>query len=345
MAVPTIYRWDDANAPQITDMGDWNQIKNWFTKIFVDGYLEDDNVTMKPAIPNFEVEFVDAEYKVNVKQTGDSTVHNLEHYTFWFEKMIDGWYGAVRCYKTSHANPQANWNNYRYDDHGLTISLFGTNFNDTAKVTPWVVMGTARQVIFLAGVNDDEDGVPTKMTKSNMEMRCWGFGDYHNDGIDVGINKQWVFTSGRKYYNSVNNNEWYSSNSLGLGGHSGNSWVTISHNYLNQAVCGNDYDRQYGNAWMLVGNSSGYIGNNNIIANPYPDSGLYIRNWDLWHGNVYYGHLNGVYYPLQQRIITINETDKFQTYIGEGQFAGNEFYVFANDRFELHFNISEDWEL
>lgn len=42
MAIPTVYRWDDLNAPVIDDNKDWDQIKDWYDKIFVTGYMGND---------------------------------------------------------------------------------------------------------------------------------------------------------------------------------------------------------------------------------------------------------------------------------------------------------------
>lgn len=341
MAVPTVYRWDDANAPQVTNIHDWSQVKAWFQAIFVDGYLEDDGVTQKPGL-GWGLSFDDATYRVYLTQAGTFLQQNTLYIELDYTKQCDGsnYYGATVVgvwENTDKVNELFKNTNY---NHG--IQLLGQNDDDT-KICPWVMVGTSRTWWNLCGHNHNVSAptVPTDFTSQQNYYSFCSVGDYINDGIDMGKHNQYVMFGNYsyKYINSVSAMNTYRQQCY----HSGYTTSSTSIRVMRDAQQNVGLSTAYHYEGLMANNS--YVGGFAYpVKYPYPNSGLLIKPFELWHHNdhVYLGKIPGIYYSPQGRPLA--HTLNFIEFDGTGEYAGDKFIGLGDSSYnEFYINITEDW--
>jgi len=334
MATPKIYRWDDANAPQITDTSDWNQIKNWFTKIFVDGYGS------KQPLSEYSLSFNDGSQYVTLSQTGNSDDYPLCDFRMYFDKMVNNnYYGCfIRLYPNNgHITTTLDYIPYSVSTTYHNSMVFGTNFGNVGKAVPWMVMGTKRQLHFFSGTNKTVDGIPSSFSNNNRIM--WiGFGDYVNNGLHVGKYNQWLKTSSmgnweRLYTETEYNNEVRLFKS-------GSGLVVLYNPNLNSNYVG-DTNSSSGNTktYETMFSSNG-IGSTDYLKNPYPYGEIPMKPMEMYYGKVYFGKISGMYYPLIKYPYTYSQGKSLHEFQDE---LGTNYMAIGDYSGEVIINIDE-WD-
>ena len=340
MAVPTVYRWDDVNAPVITDIHDWTQIKDWFDKIFVTGYLEDDNVTMKPAL-GWSVTVDDAAFTITLDMVGDPLTENLARTTFYFTRQVNSSRFACGREMWEHQSTNPIVTGRSGQDY---IQFFGQN-DDDLKVCPWIVIGTSRGFYQLSGQNVSINA-PTKPTAFTDQENYVAFsywGNFINDGVDLGKNNQCAMQGDITVnqtsltHMSLYQQYRYAGNNYGI-----NTIRDFQNNLItpNDSICHYEY---------FSGNTP-YMGLPRIgLKYPYIDGGLYIKPFQMYHPiqQVYYGRMAGLYYPEHRKPLYSAPSTLIE-FTGTGTYAGQEFIgisSISNLTNEFYINISEDWAI
>lgn len=343
MAIPTVYRWDDKNAPVVTDLHDWTQIYDWFQAIFVDGYLEDDDTTPKPGLGwglVLDDRAAPTTYYADLTQAEKPGVLLSEQ-----NKLKVRFDFNYQCTQNWFSPRYSCWEN---DDEVVLLfsqgnvsygtgSVVGQN-DDDLKVCPWIVIGTDRGVWMMAGHNHNvpAGNVPADFSSITNYMAFRYFGDYINDGVNLGKNNQ-LTTSGSPsgQFNTVS-----AMSTLYSYYYNGQAYVCkTGRNYLNniqvrnlahkETIMNND---DYPGAWSYG------------MKYPYIDGGLYITPWEMWskEDKVYYGRIPGAYYPLHSK--PLNHSLPYVSFTGTGLYEGDEFIGLSDSRgVEFYINISEDW--
>ncbi len=328
MAVPTVYRWDDYNAPQMTNIHDWTQIKAWFQAIFVNGYLENDNTTTKPAL-GWTVTEDDTNKKIKLDMVGNSTTHNLMSVDIEFDDQINTSHYStdVNVYEHQAVNKFVEHNSYK------KLSWFGQN-DDDLKICPWIVIGTTRGFYVLVGRNNTTSAPNKPIFTDNLNYFRWSFfGDYVNDGVDVGKYNQCAVVGGSKlnsasdmgsYHDSVFNN--------GVP-------FAISRNYLSTTITDNyrmiSIEMFYGQSYLQPS-----IG----LKYPYVDGGLHIKPMKIFDSieKVHMGKLPNMF--TSDHITPLGSSTVLIEFTGTGTYAGDKFIGLGNGSSgEFYINISADW--
>lgn len=340
MAVPTVYRWDDVNAPVITDVHDWTQIKDWFDKIFVTGYLENDNVTMKPAL-GWSVTVDDAAFTITLDMLGDPLIENLARVRFFFNRQVNS--GSFACGRSMKEHQDTNpiVTGRSAQDY---IQILGQN-DDDLKVCPWVIIGTSRGFWQICGQNKTINAPtkPTQITDEENYISYSYWGNYINDGVDLGKNNQCAMQGEI----TVNMTSLVHMSTYQQYRYSGNNYgVNTCRDFQNNIVTANDDLVHY----------EGFIHNQNRLGvpsqglkYPYIDGGLYIKPFQMYHrlDHVYYGRMAGMYYPEHIKPL-YSAPSKLIEFTGTGVYAGQEFIGISsivNTSNEFYINISEDWDI
>ena len=376
MPVPTVMRWDHKNSPKITDMKDWDQIKNWYQTIFVDGYLADDDTTLIPPLGWDLVADDGSKYiTLTMDSAGDPNVVNRSRLILKYKYIIEnGYYGGHGQFNehldnliiTIFASASDNVN----VSYGMPL-LTGVNDGSTNKVCPYVVIGTNRSVYFLSGYNatiEPTDGNPPFSTLDNYSHWHY-FGDFINDGVDYGRNNQ---TCHHINYNEDSNAGSYNftrCSSVGDWSISANKCKVFTYNFegyyrgLNVARDhnGNTRGLNYSATPFMYWSENVYLGANNRFALKYPyvDGGLKIVPHELWvrnnlatpvsrdRQNVYIGKMPGLYYPLHFRPLSYDgNTKNIVEFEGSGEYEGQFFIGLARTGMdEFYINVTENWDI
>jgi hypothetical protein len=345
MAIPTVYRWDDANAPQITNIHDWTQITDWFEKIFVTGYLEDDNTTQKPGL-GWDLTYIatpanPTEYIIQLDMVGDSNVEDLMRIKMDLNDQINSNYvGSKNIFIFENSD---ELNEITSSTTTGWINFSGMN-DDNSKICPWVVIGTSHGFYWFSGYNNNIL-YPTKPTDFSTTPNYVGYGyigKFVNDGHDAGRHTNTCF----KASNAITSTSTLESNK----------------------------SRYYNNTYKLMYSrdiNGGYIELNlahkemlfyeviylsNItgipLRHPYLDGGTYIKNIELFNygstpssdDGVYYGILPGAYHSDHNHpFYTATGLVEFD---GSGVFTGDKFIGITTNAYnEFYINTSEDWDI
>ena len=356
MAIPTVYRWDDKNAPVMTDMTDWTAIKAFYQTIFVDGYLEDDDITPKPGL-GWTLTFDDINYEVHI-HLGDVPVDlNNDVQPFikhQYNRVITTTYQGIAL--SGYDNIIANGGQILVENEGLDTQglIMGTNNRDPQFITPWIIIGTNKQFYSLGGSNYGtnygvyEPTKPSMFSVDNKYATYSFFGEMINDGVDLGKYK--VIQSG------VENGIQLSIDSL----------FTYFHNSLKMSTADATgefafkYSRQLNKVINIhmnlidkktfFGGISRHLGKHyGHMKFPYSDDGLYIEAVDLWsaYEGVYFGKVPGLYEPMQNTPLTdtINPNALIE-FEGTGEFTGWNFIGLGiNTYYEMYIVTNQDWDL
>ena len=375
MAIPTVYRWDHKNSPKITNNQDWTQIKNWFQKIFVDGYLADDDVTLIPGL-GWDFTFDDGLYHIilTMDSGADPQIVNRSVLTFKYKDVINnGYFGG---HGNFYENDQGGLiiSRFGYDNESTNVSygmplVMGINNKGTDRICPYVVIGNNRGVYFLGGYNNAVTSPTIPPFSSSNGYASWAYyGDFINDGPDYGKNNQ---CSTYCYYNSQSNTTYYQHNDCSTLA----DWlVTVRYNRVysqnNLAPYYNGIhiarDHVGGNRGLnftatpfMMGTINGYLGASNKfnLKYPYIDGGLKIVPHELWTRNpidpveagnrqqVYVGKMPGLYYPLHVKPLSYTgNTKNIVEFEGTGVYENQYFIGLARSTAdEFYINTSEDW--
>ncbi len=335
MATPTVYRWDDANAPVVTNIHDWTQIKAWFQAIFVNGYLEDDNTTMKNGL-GWSVGVDDATKKITLDMIGDANTENLMRVRADFSKQVNNNYFGSSIIAFSH---QELYKLSSASDNP-TYSFFpwiGQN-DDDLKICPWIIIGNARGVYVLSGFNDLTTApIKSEFSTKDKYASAKYFGNFVNDGIDYGRNNQCI-SFGREPLALSSPTSLSTQNSYVF---SKNYPILINRTFKNEYVLNriiNCEEMMDGNYVYLSAPAFG-------LRYPYIDGGMYIKPYKMYStvDKVYVGKFPSLYYskhkrPLSKSGNSLIEFDGTGTYAGD-KFIGLGFTVNS----EFYINTTEDW--
>ena len=336
MAVPTVYRWDDIHAPQITTRS-WTQIKNWFNKIFVTGYLEDDGVTMKPPM-GWQVTVDDTNYYIDLQMIGDPQTEKLATIRYDFHRMRQGNtfnYLGAKITMWGHLYTQTISNN-----SGYFHPTIGVN-DDELKVSPWVMIGTSRLYYNFSGCNTSVDApaIPTLFNNINNYHAFHFMGNIVNDGVDLDGSKC-IGTTGRSSRNIISLSNLSTEQSFRLTFPT--YGINIGKTYTGATVT----NRQTGVPEESATASLAYLGNPvNGLRYPYLDGGLYIKPMKVFDSTdgVYLGKLSGLYYSVQIKPLYQFPNNLIE-FDGDGIYSGHKFIgITTITHGEFYINTTEDW--
>jgi hypothetical protein len=333
MAVPTVYRWDDLNAPQITNVKDWTQIKAWYQAIFVNGYLEDDNITTKSAL-GWGVTEDNVNHKITLDMLGDANSENLMRIQMLHNHQVDDGndgHGVI-AWEHQGSNTIVNITGY------WGTMLMGSN-DDSLKVCPWILIGTSRGFYTLSGYNSSVTAptLPSAFTNVDGAFRFNYFGNYVNDGVNLARNIQCVLGVTQ---NDITNASTDLTSATASIYDATSEHVKCKRNYLGNSVAKNLVHREAldeGSIQFIGAPASG-------LKFPYIDGGLYFKPMTLYNkaDGVYYGKLPAMYYPEHTRPLT--SSDNLIEFDGSGVYSGHKFIGLGHSTSnEFYINISEDW--
>ncbi len=345
MAIPTVYRWDDKNAPVITNIHDWTQVYDWFQAIFVDGYLEDDDVTAKPGMGwdlVIDSRAAPTTYEVSLTQAEKPGVLLAEQNKMlielnYVEQCTGNRFGPrfIGCWEDGDKT-NLLYASAAADIYG-TGPWFGQN-DDDLKICPWIIVGTDRGFWAFAGHNHNVPAgtKPTEFTSITNYCAFRYLGDFVNDGVNLDKNNQTcnshMTTTQFNVVTSISAQPSYY--------YLGSSFpMKTGRNYLNEIESGELPHKEF----IMYGHL--YPGNwTTGIKYPYLDGGLYIKPWELWHkaGKVYYGKLPGAYYPMHDT--PLYHSLNFVEFTGTGIYEGDKFIGLSYSGYcEFYINLSQDW--
>ena len=325
MAVPTVYRWDDLNAPQITDFQDASQMQAWAQAIFADGYLEDDNTTMKAGLGWSVDNTVTTQSKVTM--IGNPVTEDLMELTMSSPDGA-GW-NAIGMKVTS--------NGETFIDSGGTYVTYFFGYADVGKVCPWIVVGTTRGVYFIGGYNITTL-TPTIPPFSDNANSCTltYVGNFVNDGVQVGL-KQCVMGgqySGNLHTNTKMSTE-HRSHTYGFKG------IRINRNYLDAATPLNTFHYEHINGEA----TTNYVGQSRKgLKFPYIDGKVYLKEFGMYDeiDGVYFGKMPALYYPEHDKPYATPSC--LVEFDGVGEFNNDKFIGISTTSYnEMYINTSEDW--
>jgi len=346
MAVPTVFRWDHKNAPVINDIQDWSQIQNWFQKIFVDGYLADDDTTMIPGL-GWDVTIDDAGTPKYIYLDADSGSDSINanrmriRLNFQYMLTMDRFGPHIYVWDNIDENYQITYSNAS-NLYGIN-GIFGfNNYENGTHVCPWIVIGSRRGVYFLSGFNHDTptNAIPKRFSSSQDYSNWDYFGDYINDG--------WNMEKSVQTASDINLN----------GGQNVATWTNFKSNNSRKAfgptigfLINRLMNFQYTVGTEYLGFRESFFSARNYMGTwkyymkyPYLDGGLYIKPFELWSYDqgIYLGRIPGLFYPQQQKpfantfsLIEFDGTDIYegQHFIGLGRPTYDEVYI----------NTTADW--
>ncbi len=339
MAVPTVYRWDDVNAPIIDDNRDWTQIKAWFKTIFVDGYLDNDGLTMKPPLGwafSEDEHVIDTNINtITLDMIGDPVTENLMRIEFQQSHPDTGYKGlGMNVYEHQSVNPIHN-------PPSLSQNTFIHGSNDAVgKIMPWVVIGTNRGVYFLSGYNSTIAS-PNKSSfctvTNNVAFNY--IGNYINDGVNIGKNNQcWRgSTNSTAIYppsGQASNQEYL------VGGNATHGFVHTKRDYQN------NFNKRHLVTYERLLSRTGvdYVGKYAIgLKYPYLDGSLFMKEYGLYDttDGVYFGKMPALYYPEHDR--PKQTTNNLIEFDGAGDYAGHKFIGLSGYFNEFYINTTADW--
>jgi len=369
MSVPTVMRWDHKNAPQIINMRDWTQIRNWYQTIFVDGYLADDDITLIPPL-DWEIIFDDVNFivdmRADVNGLNDGSINRM-YILIKYESVVNNGYHGCRVRSWIHYGSTQLSNTGEYDrKYGCPV-WYGNNNMGTDRACPWIVIGNNRGVYFLGGYNGSitYPNIPTNFSTSNDYSTWQYFGDFVNDGVDYGKDNQCCTYGydGEELYNT----SYYYSNQVDTlsqwrytSGKQKIYYADNNDNYLGIHVVKDELGILRGMNYTAVPfgffSGSRFIGRTKMYDLPYPyiDGGLKIIPHDLYVRNnlatpeddkvnaVYIGKMPGLYFPMHNSpLATPYNLVEFE---GTGPYEDQHFIGLAKLNYdEFYINITEDW--
>ena len=321
MAVPTVYRWDDVGAPQLTNPKNWAQYKAMFQALFIDGYVG------KSAI-GWDCTFDDGLKTVTLDMVGNPATENLMR--------------VELNHSTSNTGVQAIYNEHQgtnefYDSTYDNTMLLGSNYNGSGTIIcPWIVIATDRGIYWISGYSDIAYPTQPPITINNS-IQVTYMGNFVNDGVDVGKNNQCLWGVGG-VGNVDDGNDAINHGASYFAGD--NKTHITTRNYSNvftpRVMVTLDRLQSSSLHQYLSNYSKGlkypYLGNQMIIK-PF---GMY----DKYEG-VYFGKMPACYVSEHDR--PMKPTAKVDTFTGTGTYAGDTFYVLYNGSSEFYINVSENW--
>lgn len=349
MAIPQVMRWDDKNAPVIDDMRDWAQIQNWFQKIFVTGYLEDDDSTPKPGL-GWDVTIDDAgtpKYVyIDSKSGYNGDIHNRLRVRFDFQYQLTNDRCGCQVIAWTHVDEADILGATNVGiNYGLTSIHGFNNYENGTHVCPWIVIGTNAGVFFLGGYNHDTPIAmlpKPKRFSSLSNYSSWSyFGDYINDGQDMEkftqttsfIDSGVSYITTPSYYASENDKKAFSSTKAF------NSTRLIDFTPV--------YNTEFMGYKESVFSQRTYMGVwSHGMKYPYHDGGLYIVPFELWSYDqgTYMGKIPGLYYPQHTRPLA--NTFSLIEFDGTGIYSGQHFIGLGRISYdEFYINVTEDWAI
>lgn len=335
MSVPTVYRWDDASAPQITDYRDYTQIKAFIQAVFVDGYGAKPGLgwTMTTNDPNHEINLEAADIGTGVRPWIRLDYTNRVNSGSFFDSAI--------MYEKN--NGGVGLNIVTTSGSTARSSCLGGGNDDQLKICPWLIIGTSRCFYTFFGYNHTVAAptIPTQIT-SNGKLNHAFFGDF-NESIDLGgYNFLTPYTSST--LNSTVSNE--------TGNADGYFLAKLTQGTSHRLETSRNEYLQYVNTKNLPlqqalssTSTTGYLGRRyKQIRYPYPDGGLYMEEVYFMNetSEMIFGKLPGFYIPLHD--MPLKPVDGISTFDGTGVHAGKTFLCVSDtENFEFYFDTTSDW--
>jgi len=366
MSIPTVMRWDHKNAPQILNMRSWDQIKAWYTAIFTDGYLADDDTTLIPPL-GWDLTFHATLKIAYLHQDTDADLQlvNRMYLRFDYDNVTDGndWGDYANAYNNQGGILLTDWGNGG-SPYGMPI-FYGNTNNGTNRICPWVVIGNNRGVYFLVGYNPSTTApIVPEFSNLNNYSTWQYFGDFVNDGVDYGKNNQ---TCTYGYTGQTNSSSYYFRNYLntnadwaGNGNLSKFMYYDNYNTYMGMHIThdedGNTRGTNFTATPFGLGYGGNWIGRNSFYDLPYPyvDGSLKIIPFDLWIRNnqatpiyneknqVYIGKMPGLYFPMHYTPLA--NAKNLLEFEGSGEYEGQFFLGLGQTGYcEFYINITEDW--
>jgi hypothetical protein len=341
-----VYRWDDDNAPVITNFRDWTQIKAWFQAIFVDGYLENDGVTPKSGL-GWTLTFDDVNNIIDIDIVEADALKPTPKIRLYYSNVVAQTSPSVNYRRPYYEVYESELTN-KFDSINSTdvhgCNFIGLNDESGTKITQWVVVGNEKAFHVFTGYNDSIDGStgikPIEFTTSNNYIIGWAFfGRIINDGVSL---NDYNFIS--KYsdmyytYNDVSATQatFYGSNGL-----DSYSYFKTSRNINGDFSSYTIHEEN----WFKWDRKQLSTYQRSSIRYPYVDGGLYLKDFFLYHDTdqTYLGKLPGVY--ISEQNLPLTPTSGLQEFTGDGIYADERFLCFYNGESSLFINLDRSWDV
>lgn len=318
MTAPTVYKWTDASAPQIT-RGDVASYMALFQAVLIDGYGA--KAAPGAGTNKWTIPFSDGNSFV-LRQGGSLTkkaclkLHSFNAATYNYARQI-----AADNF-TDLNTPVNQWAGVNVAD----VVGLGFAINATYRI-PWIIIATERVLICQFGYNGEAVDVSQFDTLNNdsyTQNAHWYFGDYKSEEPTY-VNNQCIIYP---RYNSTQN-QYYSQ--------AFTSQTESLYSVKRIAASYNDSWIGEINAYALytrpVSETSVQVGSKRTqdwaILYPSPlNGGLYLEKYRLVAHNAIMGELYGVLMPLQSR--PFPSGGQFYTFAGQGDYVGEDLMIISD---------------
>lgn len=329
MAAPTVYKWTDAGAPQIT-RGNKSDYQALFQAVLIDGYGA--KAAPGAGTNKWSIPYSDATSFV-LRQGGSATKKAC--------LKLHGFTPTVMSYARCEA---AN----DYSDIDTPVEFWaGTNTYDIVPLgysstnsyhIPWIIIATERVIICQFGYNAegvDSHVFDTTRNDSVVNNSHWYFGDYkceepsfvnnqvlfHTRYVTTLALVKQVFTSANEVTTSIKN------------------FAATYNDTWNGEIVGNGYfTRPISEGAVPIGSSRTH---QSAPLYPSPlNGGLYLERYRIGVHGAIMGELYGVLIPIQRKPFP-SQAGQY-TFAGQGDYTGEDIMVFGDGAGQYMIRLG-DW--
>ena len=317
MASPTVYKWTDPGAPQLT-RGDLNSYQALYQAVLIDGYG-----SMTPpgsGLNKWTIPFSDATGFI-LKQGGTPARKCCIKI---YELYSAGHYAKMHCAAdfTDMSTPVDMWAGGSDSDR---VGM-GYSNNNNYKI-PWIIIATERAMYCQFGYNIYNDNsfiFDTNSSNDDMNNYHWFFGDYVKEDEDLTVNQCVSFTdytgTGVQYCQSLT---YSSSEGYGKKRCAGNAG-----NVTGEFNCIPFYNRPIGSGNPHVGGYRTRTGTEPRYPNMV-NGGLYLDKVKILSAGNIMGEFPGLLFPIQDKPFPPNGI--IYEINGTGDYLGETIYVFCTE--------------
>lgn len=319
MAAPTVYKWTDASAPQIT-RGTESEYQALFQAVLIDGYGA--KAAPGAGTNKWSIPYSDADSFV-LRQGGSASKKAcLKLHSFSTTQA----YAHARCEVANDYSdvdtPVEVWAG------GNSSDVVGLGFaNNNSYHIPWIIIATERVIICQFGYNFD--GVDTSVfdTAQNdtyVQNAHWYFGDYKCEEPSFENNQVLFHTrytsTQNQYYCQVFTSQTETTYSI-------KNFAATYNDTWNGEIEGTCYfTRSVAEGTTQIGSKRTQ---NYVPQYPNPlNGGLYIERYRIGVHGAIMGELYGVLIPIQNKPFPAQAGQ--YTFAGQGDYTGEDIMVFGD---------------
>lgn len=331
MASPTIYSWQDANAPSYFATA--QSFQALIRAVMVDGYTG--KVGAGWTIPFSDASSFVLQQAASVANptAPKQCIKFFNYHSSSIQRVTE--FQIAENY-TDLNTPVSVWAGDIHNDFWAR----GYATNTTTYEIPWMIFATTRSVYFLFGYNANVIGSKPSMFDNRVStnhLAC-----HHEFFGDIAhTHTGWLYNQMGTFHNGASFTDVNYTNSLTGNLDSGYGQRFIASegvNHLAPDRCYLNYTTRINRSWTNPGTSSFTVG---VPKYPSPiNGGLYLDKVKLTSNNAYLGELPGLLYPFSSMPFAKN--GRLFTFDGSGDFVGQTIYTLSGWSGQL-FIRSGEW--